>query len=178
MSPPPKNICFACCNARSIRNKVESVIDHAVGNDISLCIFTETWLKDLDSVCIADLSSHGYLFKSFPRQSSRSGSGKGILFRDSLDVSLVDGNEHESFELSEWILKTTNRSIRIVAVYLPPSSSASVFFDEFFLYLENIVMCPEPLAIAGDFNFRMDLVHYNDAIRFKELLETFGSHNM
>lgn len=34
-------------------------------------------------------------------------------------------------------------------------------------------MCPEPLFIAGDFNFRMDLVHRNNTIRFSELLETF-----
>ena len=31
-------------------------------------------------------------------------------------------------------------------------------------------MCPEPLVVAGEFNFRMD---YDDAIRFNELLETF-----
>ena len=173
-SLPSNNLRFAICNARSIRNKVETIIDHAVGNDIGLCIFTKTWLKDLDSVCIADLSRHGYLFKSFPRQSNRSGGGTGILFCDSFDASLVDGKEHDSFEFSEWILKTTNRSICIVAVYRPPSSSASVFFDEFSSYHENIVMCPEPLVVAGDFNFHMDLVHSKDAVTFSELLETFG----
>ena len=173
-SLPSNNLRLAICNARSVRNKVETIIDHAVGNDIGLCIFTETWLKDLDSVCIADLSRHGYLFKSFPRQSNRSGGGTGILFRDSFDASLVDGKEHDSFEFSEWILKTTNRSIRIVAVYRPSSSSASVFFDEFSSYLENIVMCPQPLVIAGDFNFQMDLVHSKDAVSFNEFLETFG----
>ena len=86
----------------------------------------------------------------------------------------MDRKEHDSFEFSEWILKTTNRSIRIVAVYRPPSSSVSVFFDEFLSYLENIVMCPEPLVIAGDFHFHMDLVHSKDAVTFNELLETFG----
>ena len=35
-------------------------------------------------------------------------------------------------------------------------------------------MCPEPLVIAGDFNFHMDLVHSKDAVTFNELLETFG----
>ena len=69
-SLPSNNLRFAICNARSVRNKVETIIHHAVANDIDPCIFTETWLKDLDSVCIADLSRHGYLFKSFPRQSN------------------------------------------------------------------------------------------------------------
>lgn len=35
-------------------------------------------------------------------------------------------------------------------------------------------MCPEPLVIAGDFNFHMDLMHSKDAETFNELLETFG----
>lgn len=35
-------------------------------------------------------------------------------------------------------------------------------------------MCPEPLIIAGDFNFHLDLVHSNNSRRFKEFLETFG----
>ena len=35
-------------------------------------------------------------------------------------------------------------------------------------------MCPEPLVIAGDFNFHMDLVHSKDAVTFYKLLETFG----
>ena len=119
LSLPSNNLRFAICNARSVRNKVETIIDHAVGNDIGLCIFTEPWLKDLDSVCIADLSRHGYLFKSFPRQSNRSGGGTGILFHDSFNASLVDGKEHDSLEFSKCILKTTNRSIRIVALPAP-----------------------------------------------------------
>ena len=67
------------------------------------------------------------------------------------------------FNFWKGVLKTTNRSIRIVAVYRPPSSSASVFFYEFSSYLENIVMCPEPLEIARDFNFHIDFVHSKDA---------------
>ena len=49
----------------------------------------------------------------------------------------------------------------------------SVFLDEFSTYLENVIMCPEPLMIAGDFNFHLDLMHSNNSRRFKELLQTF-----
>ena len=54
------------------------------------------------------------------------------------------------------------------------STSPPVFLDEFSIYLENVIMCPEPLIIAGDFNFHLDLVHSNNSRRFEELLETFG----
>ena len=78
---------FAGFNSRFVRNKIESIIDHVVENDIGLCTVTETWLNDVDSVSIAQLSVAGYSFKNFPRQSHNRGGGTGILFRDSLSKS-------------------------------------------------------------------------------------------
>lgn len=84
---------FAVFNSRSVRNKIESIIDYVVENDIGLCTVTETWLNDADSVSIAQLSVAGYFFKNFSRQSQNRGGGTGILFRDSVNVSLVDGKQ-------------------------------------------------------------------------------------
>ena len=58
----------------------------------------------------------------FSRQSQNRGGGTGILFRDSFNVSLVDGMENKSFEYSEWIVKVHNRSMRHIIVYRPPYS--------------------------------------------------------
>ena len=158
---------FAVFNSRSVRNKIESTIDYVVENDIGLCTVTETWLNDTDSVSIALLSVAGYFFKNFSRQSQNRGGGTGILFRDSVNVSLVDGKENKSFEYSEWIVKVHDRSMRHIIVYRPPYSSlhpvsASVFFDEFSQLLENVVMCPELLVISGDFNLHLDDLRDND----------------
>ena len=49
-----------------------------------------------------------------------------------------------------------------------------MFRDEFSIYLENVVMCPEILVITGDFNFLVDDSTNSDANTFTELLETFG----
>ena len=69
--------------------------------------------------------------------------------------------------------------MRHIIVYRPPYSSlhpvsASVFFDEFSQFLENVVMCPEVLVISGDFNFHLDDLRDNDTKKFKDLLETFS----
>ena len=77
-------------------DKIESIIDHVVENDIGLCTVTETWLNDADSVSIAQLSVACYFFRNFSRQSQNRGGGTGILFRDSVNVSLVDGRENKS----------------------------------------------------------------------------------
>ena len=178
-SPRSTFLNFAVFSSRSVRNKIESIIDHVVENDIGLYTVTETWLNDADSVSISELSVAGYFFKNFSRQSQNRGGGTGILFRDSVNVSLVDGRENKSFEYSEWIVKVHDRSMRHIIVYRPPYSSlhpvsASVFFDEFSQFLENVVMCPEVLVIFGDFNFHLDDLRDNDTKKFKDLLETFS----
>ena len=114
---------FAVFNSRSVRKKIESIIAHIVENDIGLCTVTETWLNDADSVSIAKLSVAGYSLKNFPRQSHNRSGGIGILFRDSLKVSLVDRKENKSFEFWELTDKVHHRSMRYVIVYRPPYSS-------------------------------------------------------
>ena len=126
--------------------------------------------------------SGGIIYKSsfclnFFRQSQNRGCGTGILFRDSVNDSLVDGKENKSFEYSEWIVKVHDRSMRHIIVYRPPYSSlhpvpASVFFDEFSQFLENVVMCPKVLVISGDFNLHLDDLRDNDTKKFMDLLET------
>ena len=94
---------FAVFNSRSVRNKIESIIDHIVEKDIGLCTVTETWLNDADSVSIVQLSVAGYFFKNFSRQSQNRGGGTGILFRDPVNVSL----ERFSYDLE---MKTSEQT--------------------------------------------------------------------
>ena len=175
----PKHLRFACVNARSVRNKIAVIVDHMVNSCIDVCAITETWLKECDSVSIARLSTAGFVFRSFPRQSDRNGGGTGILCRESLDVKLSDCKEIRSFEFSEWNVQVHKRTIKVVIIYRPPYSddhsvSSHVFFDEFSSYLENIVMAPEVLLITGDFNFHIDCPSNADAKKFADLLDTFG----
>ena len=112
VNPPSNFLNFAVFNSRSVRNKIEGIIDNVVGNDIGICTVTETWINDADSVSIAQLSVAGYFLSNFSRQSQNRGGETGILFRDSVNVSLVDGKENKSFEYSEWIVKVRDLSIR------------------------------------------------------------------
>ena len=107
------------------------------------------------------------------------GGGTGIMLRDKFKLTLVEGKERLSFESSEWNVSANVKTTKFVIVYRPPYSEAhpvptSVFFDEFAVYLEDVVMCPEVLVIAGDFNLHIDDPKNADTRRFFELLETFG----
>ena len=160
-------------------NKTAEIVEHIVDSNIDICIITETWLKEYDYVTTPALSPNGYGFKGFPRQSNRAGGGTGIMFKDSLTVSMAEGKEMKSFEYSEWNVCIHKRNIKLVALYRPPYSEAhpvlpNIFFEEFSNYLETIVMSPESLVITGDFNFHLDCASDNNANKFIELLETFG----
>ena len=174
-----KRLRFACVNSRSVRNKIAVIIDHMVDSGIDICTITETWLKECDSVSIAGVSTAGFVFRSFPRQSGRSGGGTGILCRESLNVKSSDCGEFNSFEFSEWNVCVHKQTIKVVTIYRPPYSedhpvSSNVFFEEFSSYLENIVMIPEVLLITGYFNFHVDCPTEPDAKKFADLMNTFG----
>ena len=138
-----------------------------------------TWLKDNDSVTLAALTPTGLSLRNVNRHSGSSGGGTGVIFRDSFKVCGVDGTLRESFEASEWNFTAHGKTTKFIVVYRPPYSEAHpvtpcVFFREFALYLENVVLCPEILIIAGDFNFHMDDPSDADVKKLNDLLETFG----
>ena len=170
---------FANINARSLKNKTAAFVSHILDNKIDLCIVTETWLKEIDTVSIAALCPPGYFFKSFPRQTDRPGGGTGAMFKTNFNVSLLNGGEKKSFEFSEWNFAISAHHMKVVAVYRPPYSQAHpvtpcIFFEEFSNYLESIVMCSEILIIAGDFNFHFNDQSDIDTKGFIDMLETFG----
>jgi len=49
-----------------------------------------------------------------------------------------------------------------------------MFLDNFDDYLESIILCPEPLPIAGDFNIHVDIHDHDDSVKFMDLLVSMG----
>ena len=69
LSRKEKTIHFAIVNARSVKNETAILVDHILQEKIDICVVTETWLKDVDSVSVAALSPPGYYFIHFDRHS-------------------------------------------------------------------------------------------------------------
>ena len=98
---------------------------------------------------------------------------------NSKNLSCVESGEENSFEFSEWIISSIGHDIRLFIIYRPPYSDehqvpTSVFFTEFSEYLESVVLSKQNLLISGDFNIHVDNIHDSDAIKFSDLLESFG----
>ena len=124
-------------NARSVRNKTAQILDFIVDRKVDLVAITEHWLTANDSDVRVELCPNGYCIVDHPRLDRRGG-GTGLIYRDSFDVSKVNAgaSEHDSFEFSEWIVRSSSHNIRLVIVYRPPYSEehrvpVDVFLAEF-----------------------------------------------
>lgn len=89
---------------------------------------------------------------------------------------------NDSFEFSEWTIKSLLHNLRLVVICRPPSSPSSpsspsghmtTFFEEFSDYLEFVVLSKEQLLITGHLNIHVVAVDDPDAIKFTDLLESF-----
>ena len=68
-------------------------------------------------------------------------------------------------------------AIRVVIIYRPPLTAAmtmNFFYGEFSSLMEQIITDPKSLIIFGDFNLHVDSPNDAAAIKFIDLLETFG----
>ena len=167
-------------NARSVRNKTAQILDFIVDRKVDLVVITEHWLTANDSDVRVELCPNGYCIVDHPRLDHRGG-GTGLIYRDSFDVSKVNAgaSEHDSFEFSEWIVRSSPHNIRLVIVYRPPYSEehrvpVNVFLAEFPEYLESLLLCKEQLLITGDFNIHADDPQDSDARKFLEPLVGLG----
>lgn len=90
-----KNSMLLCIfNARSVRNKTADLRDYVCDCKADLYAITETWLNIDDAAVRAELCPDGFKFIDHPRISRRGG-GTGLLYRDSLQVKVVEAGEKD-----------------------------------------------------------------------------------
>ena len=137
--------------ARSLRNKIPSVISLMTDHDLDILFITETWLSTLDSSHITALNTPPYCFIHNPRDSPHPGGGTGILYKYSLTISNMSYHSFSHSEtLSCAISLPFSRTFNTTLFYRHPSLSIDPFLDEFRLFLHTI--SPNTI-ILGDFNF-------------------------
>ena len=149
--------------------------------DLRAELFTicESWLNDIDSAIVSELTLPVYLKLYHCPYADCRGSGTALLYQDGLDVNKVFSAEWFSFEVFEWLVVFRSVCLGVVIMYRPTYSvehpvTTSVFFHEFLVYLECLVMCNELMLICGDINIYMDVPSDADTIWLKDLLNSMG----
>ena len=88
-------------NARSIRNKIESLMAYLTDFSIDIILLQETWLRKSDGAMIKSIEEYGYnVLSSRKRRKIDLGGGVAAVYRNSLKVIMLKLASYKSFEYS------------------------------------------------------------------------------
>ena len=142
-------------NIQSVGNKTMEIRELITEIKFDILSLAETWLSELDSAKITEMTPSTHSFLHIPRQGR--GGGVGLFLSNSFsEIKIVNHPRAISFEHIEVNFKFKGNCFSFIVVYRPPASNANVFFDEFENLLDSIDLLAKKVIICGDFNFWMD----------------------
>ena len=86
-SSSTQNIKAATLNIRSIRNKIEIILDLLNDLDLDFLCLTETWLSNNDTPIISSLNTDTHCFVHLPRDGLHLGGGIGLLYNKNIKLT-------------------------------------------------------------------------------------------
>lgn len=156
-------------NAHSINNKLFEIRQLIDDNNPDICFLTETWLTSQNNYVTAMLRECGYDINHYNRIEQKGG-GVAILTKCKIKIKHCKANIVQSFES----LIVDIENLTLVVMYRNGKTSNSIFFNEFYQFIENIQIQYDNILICGDFNFHLNKPLDNDTVRFNEIISTFS----
>ena len=177
---PPVQINFAhlnICSASSITaqlNKPVALAEFISDHNIEILSFSETWLSsDALPSTLNALTPPNFSIVHQPRLTGKGG-GVAFIYRSFLKTSRITLPTFTTFEALCIQISVSSSIFKLVTIYRPPSSSTSVFMQEFTSLIESIISSPSEFVITGDFNFHVDDPASPPAASFLSVLDHFG----
>lgn len=165
-------------NVQSARNKTLEIRDTINEEKLDLYAITETWITDYDTTITQEMTPVTHSFVHNPRRSGRGG-GVGLFVSNAIKkIKKCKTRNYDTFELLQVECEINGNKMMIITIYRPPSTSSSVFIDEFRLYLETIDMVSANIIIWGDFNLWLDDIEARYVPHFIDTIATFNLVNI
>ena len=176
-----KHIRIATVNTRSIKNKVELVLENSHLQNLDFLAVTETWLKDTDkdrAWISSQLESEELSFQTHNRQNKRGG-GLGLLHRKEYKVTKLDSQlQLDTMEHATWRAQLGKQAITILVIYHPPIGNAgnthTRFLDQVSELLQYSITNYKNLVVLGDFNIAIQDLGNPDSQTYKDTMEALG----
>ena len=146
---------FGLLNAQSICNKVDRIKSHVLDNNLDICAFTETWLKDGNDYECDAIKPDGYNFHHVDRQ-GKIGGGVGILSKKCYHAKIQKSTSRSSFEHMKMSIISDTKLVFVLVIYRPPCTSLALFLEEFSCLLEETTLQHDNVLLIGDFNIHKD----------------------
>ena len=166
----------ALINCRSVVNKTQEIQLELVNNNLDLCIWTETWIKECDTITPTRLCPNGYKPLSISRQ-NRVGGGIAIVYKSELNTSTARGQPFKTMESSCFSISTGNRLINLITIYRPPDSNVLESCNELAKLLETNINSSGELILLGDFNITVNKPSDAEPVTILDILDSFNLIN-
>ena len=99
-------------NCRSIRNKLDGVLEHITNNNINICFLQETFMKSHDTAICNEVKDYGLKMISVPRKNGGHG-GLGVIYTSDIKLKLSSKqSRYKTFEYFECVMKSNEGLIR------------------------------------------------------------------
>ena len=153
---PVTSLRMGLFNARSVRNKVEHIVEILNEFKLDVLCITETWLFETDTAVIQAALPRTYTLLHVPRSTGSSGGGVAVICHKAVsNITLIPLDLMvSSFEVMEVAINLNSKITRVVVIYRPghPGTDRN-FMEEFNSFLETFTVKNGRLLICGDFNY-------------------------
>ena len=165
-------------NTRSIKNKVELVIENSELENVNILAITETWLSNTSQdqawIKTSGLLDNNYTFHSHSRKGRRGG-GLGLWHRSEYQASRIDHNlDYTTIEQVGWELRIKDRIVTILVIYHPPGNTPTRLLDGVSDLVQYYLTNHKNLVLLGDFNVAVQDLNNPDSLAFYETMEALG----
>ena len=147
-----------------------------VNNNLDLCILTETWIKEGDTITPTRLCPNGYKSLSISRQ-DKVGGGIAIVYKTELNISIARDEPYKTMELSSFIISSGNRQINLITIYRLPDTDVLEFCNELANLLKTNINLSGELILLGDFNIAVSKLFNAEPATFLDVLDSFNLVN-
>ena len=169
-NPGPKSeLAIFNWNVRSIRNKIDSLVD--VAHDYNILCLTETHLDE--NIPISDLLIENF---SEPFRRDRNFAGGGVLMycSEQLFCKRRQDIESDNFEVIWAEVKIDNIILMVCALYRPPNSS-SLFWEYLEYAIDKAYETSNNIIVSGDIN--VDLLNNLNRHPLNDIMQRFNLIN-
>ena len=167
-----KHLKCGLVNIQSVGNKTLEVRELLGEQELDLFAIVETWLNEIDSAKIAEMTPMTHTFLHVPRIGIQGGGVGMFISKMFSHVRMKKSTQYMTFEHMEISLKCNGIPLLFLIIYrTPPRRNVPNFLEEFELLMEQIDRISQTVYIVGDFNLWMDDPSDREANLFKELLQ-------
>ena len=183
---PGSTLVVGCVNARSVGNKAATLCRTIVDERLDVFVIVETWHERSGSTTLQRVIPAGYRCIDAARPIApdtatdtvefQNHGGLAFIYRENVKFQkrTFDVNI-SSFEYLYGYATTSRGQLVLLAIYRPGSQAlSSTFYDDLSAAFERVTTYSCPVVICGDLNIHVDQPDDPNAVRFHQLLASFG----